>query len=222
MELPMLPGNSLIKNVRFTNSTSPSNLTVPKGVPMMVGSGKPGIEGELLLGKKAQPNYSCLPQRRGAYTLWLIALSFEAYFWEAVPQKARGESYGLPTACKICFYLEDNAIKVVDSEFKNSGTRRQLSGRTKLAKPDLKSYNTHVKRVRSSHFLVELCVCVLVCVFNSDSSPSVGFLLCSLLQHAPIPKRQPGEITDRRVLNMFGPMGQAGCYILDTLKVRCC
>lgn len=38
-------------------------------------------------------------------------------------------------------------------------------------------------------------------------------------QHAPTPKRQPGEMTDRTVLNVFGPMGQGGRYILDSLKV---
>ncbi|XP_066542784.1 EF-hand domain-containing family member C2 isoform X2 [Hoplias malabaricus] len=34
----------------------------------------------------------------------------------------------------------------------------------------------------------------------------------------PTPVRQPGEISDRTVLNVFGPMGQGGRYILDSLK----
>ena len=29
---------------------------------------------------------------------------------------------------------------------------------------------------------------------------------------------QPGQITKRTVLNVFGPMGQGGRYILDSLK----
>lgn len=45
------------------------------------------------------------------------------------------------------------------------------------------------------------------------------FSLDSAQQNAPIPKRQPGEITDRTVLNVFGPVGQGGRYILDSLKV---
>lgn len=45
------------------------------------------------------------------------------------------------------------------------------------------------------------------------------FSLDSAKQNAPIPKRQPGEITDRTVLNVFGPVGQGGRYILDSLKV---
>lgn len=45
------------------------------------------------------------------------------------------------------------------------------------------------------------------------------FSLASDKQNAPIPKRQPGEITDRTVLNVFGPVGQGGRYILDSLKV---
>ena len=32
--------------------------------------------------------------------------------------------------------------------------------------------------------------------------------------------KQPGVQTDRTVLNVFGPMGHGGRYILDSLKVR--
>ena len=44
------------------------------------------------------------------------------------------------------------------------------------------------------------------------------------LRRAKIPKNvvplyQPGEKTDRTVLNVFGPMGHGGRYILDSLKV---
>uniref|UniRef100_A0AAY4DGB5 EF-hand domain-containing family member C2 n=1 Tax=Denticeps clupeoides TaxID=299321 RepID=A0AAY4DGB5_9TELE len=39
-----------------------------------------------------------------------------------------------------------------------------------------------------------------------------------LPKHAPIPRRQPGEVTDRTVLNVFGPVGRGGRYILDSLK----
>lgn len=43
------------------------------------------------------------------------------------------------------------------------------------------------------------------------------------LRRAKLPKigdslRQPGEITDRTVLNVFGPTGHGGRYILDSLK----
>ncbi|XP_009861426.2 EFHC2 protein [Ciona intestinalis] len=39
-----------------------------------------------------------------------------------------------------------------------------------------------------------------------------------LPKSAPLPLRQPGEKTDRTVLNVFGPMGHGGRYILDSLK----
>lgn len=39
-----------------------------------------------------------------------------------------------------------------------------------------------------------------------------------LPKKAPLALRQPGEITDRTVLNVFGPMGHGGRYILDSLK----
>lgn len=35
----------------------------------------------------------------------------------------------------------------------------------------------------------------------------------------PTSLRQPGEITGRTVLNVFGPMGHGGRWILDSLKV---
>ena len=45
------------------------------------------------------------------------------------------------------------------------------------------------------------------------------------VRRGPLPKnvdplKQPGEITDRTVLNVFGPTGRGGRYILDSLKVR--
>ena len=33
-----------------------------------------------------------------------------------------------------------------------------------------------------------------------------------------VPLKKPGEMTPRTVLNVFGPMGQGGRYILDPLK----
>ncbi|XP_062861743.1 EF-hand domain-containing family member C2 [Trichomycterus rosablanca] len=54
---------------------------------------------------------------------------------------------------------------------------------------------------------------------NSGRDAVPKFLHRSKLpMHAPTPKRQPGEITDRTVLNVFGPTGQGGRYILDSLK----
>lgn len=45
------------------------------------------------------------------------------------------------------------------------------------------------------------------------------FLLAFTHQHTPTPKCLPGEITNRTVLNVFGPAGHGGRYILDSLKV---
>jgi len=33
------------------------------------------------------------------------------------------------------------------------------------------------------------------------------------------PLKRPGELVDRTVLNVFGPMGKGGRYIIDSLKV---
>ncbi|MCJ8732529.1 hypothetical protein PDJAM_G00212430 [Pangasius djambal] len=54
---------------------------------------------------------------------------------------------------------------------------------------------------------------------NSGRDTAPKFLHRSKLpKHAPTPKRLPGEITDRTVLNVFGPVGHGGRYILDSLK----
>lgn len=45
------------------------------------------------------------------------------------------------------------------------------------------------------------------------------------LRRGKLPKnvealKQPGKVTDRTVLNVFGPTGHGGRYILDSLKVK--
>lgn len=50
-----------------------------------------------------------------------------------------------------------------------------------------------------------------------DSIP-VFLKRAKLPKMAPLSIRQPGETTDRTVLNVFGPMGHGGRYILDSLK----
>lgn len=47
------------------------------------------------------------------------------------------------------------------------------------------------------------------------------------LRRGKLPKnvealKQPGKVTDRTVLNVFGPTGHGGRYILDSLKVFTC
>nr|XP_023656606.1 EF-hand domain-containing family member C2 [Paramormyrops kingsleyae] len=54
---------------------------------------------------------------------------------------------------------------------------------------------------------------------NSGRDAVPKFLKRSKLpKHAPTPKLQPGEVTNRTVLNVFGPLGQGGRYMLDSLK----
>lgn len=45
------------------------------------------------------------------------------------------------------------------------------------------------------------------------------------LRRGPVPKnfeglKLPGVVTDRTILNVFGPTGHGGRYILDSLKVK--
>ncbi|KAK2840356.1 hypothetical protein Q5P01_014096 [Channa striata] len=124
MALPFLPGNCpnrCLGKERFHKS---QHFDYSNGVPMLVGSEKPGIGGELLVGQKIKPKYSVYPQGQGSgLPSWVAfdkqALCFEAYFQESVPE-ARDETYRI-RKCKIYFYLEDDTIQVVEPEYKNSG-----------------------------------------------------------------------------------------------------
>lgn len=54
---------------------------------------------------------------------------------------------------------------------------------------------------------------------NAGRDAGPVFLRRSRLPKGPTPLPQPGEIANRTVLNVFGPMGTGGRYILDSLKV---
>ena len=53
---------------------------------------------------------------------------------------------------------------------------------------------------------------------NSGRDAVPMFLRRSPLPKEPAPIQQPGVATKRTVLNVFGPMGHGGRYILDSLK----
>ena len=54
---------------------------------------------------------------------------------------------------------------------------------------------------------------------NSGRDTVATFLHRSRLPKSVEPLKRPGELVDRTVLNVFGPMGKGGRYILDNLKV---
>ncbi|TRY94015.1 hypothetical protein DNTS_029585 [Danionella cerebrum] len=123
MSLPMLPGNSVNRNLGKEHFHKPHHFDYSNQVAMM-GAEKPGIGRELLLGQSARSKYSVFPKGEGSDApSWLAfdkqVLCFDAYFQEEVPQR-REEKYRV-RKCKIYFYLEDDTIQVVEPEFKNSG-----------------------------------------------------------------------------------------------------
>ena len=68
-------------------------------------------------------------------------------------------------------------------------------------------------------FSLELQTSVYKYIFSGrDAAPM-------FLRRGKLPKnvealKQPGKVTDRTVLNVFGPTGHGGRYILDSLKVK--
>ena len=59
------------------------------------------------------------------------------------------------------------------------------------------------------YFELFFCVFLLWCQLKIN---------CLFFVQEPTSLRQPGEITGRTVLNVFGPMGHGGRWILDSLK----
>ncbi|XP_066562925.1 EF-hand domain-containing family member C2 isoform X2 [Amia ocellicauda] len=322
MALPLLPGNSFNRNLGKEKFHKSQHFDYSNGVPMLVGAKKPGIGGELLLGQSLRPDFSVYPKGEGSASPAYVAfdkqvLCFDAYFQEDVHEKPE-EPYRI-RECKIYFYLEDDTIKVVEPEVKNSGipqgtllrrhriplpppnedqyytvyhfninqqmalysrifsitdcdlfTRnflRKLGMRLKSPAPTpedpysilrskmeesmkplrpyeradiMKQFMDHDREVLRffchwddseamfgdghklvlHYFLADDTIEILeVLSANAGRDAAPKFLHRSKLpKHAPSTKRQPGETTDRTVLNVFGPMGQGGRYILDSRK----
>uniref|UniRef100_A0A668AG82 EF-hand domain (C-terminal) containing 2 n=1 Tax=Myripristis murdjan TaxID=586833 RepID=A0A668AG82_9TELE len=321
MPLPFLRGNSQNEHLGKERFHKSQHLVYANGVPMLAGSEKPGIGGELLADQKIQPKYSVYPKGEGSDVPSWVAfdkqvLCFEAYFQEAVPE-SKDEIFRI-RKCKIYFYLEDDTIQVVEPKSKNSGIPQgTLVHRQRVPLPppdDNQFYNVYHFNINQQmvlynrtftitdcdpftrNFLTKLGVCLnapasipddpysklreeksiqplrpyerldtlkqfldhdgkilrfycfwddtvnmfgvlhelILHYFLADDTieineviyPNSGqdavpkFLRRSRLpKHAPTPKRQPGEITDRTVLNLFGSRGQGERYIVDSLKV---
>nr|XP_020442634.1 EF-hand domain-containing family member C2 [Monopterus albus] len=124
MALPLFPGNSPNKQLGKERFHKSQHFDYSNGIPLLVGSEKPGIGGEPLFGQKIKHKYSVYPKGQGrALPSWVTfdkqVLCFEAYFQEAVPE-VQDEAYRI-RKCKIYFYLEDDTMQVVEPEYKNSG-----------------------------------------------------------------------------------------------------
>ncbi|KAK7882331.1 hypothetical protein WMY93_028505 [Mugilogobius chulae] len=122
--LPLLPGNTPNKHLGKEKFHKSHHFDISNGVTTLAGDERPGIGGELLLGQKHGSKYSVYPQGKGCeLPSWVAfdkqALCFDAYFEETVPQ-AKEETYRI-RKCKIFFFLEDDTIKVIEPECKNSG-----------------------------------------------------------------------------------------------------
>ncbi|XP_071340370.1 EF-hand domain-containing family member C2 isoform X1 [Trachinotus anak] len=322
MALPFLPGNYPNKQLGKERFHKSQHFDYSNGVPMLVGSEKPGIGGELLVGQRIKPKYSVYPKGQGSdLPSWVAfdkqALCFEAYFQEAVPE-TRNETYRI-RKCNIYFFLEDDTIQVVEPEYKNSGIpqgtlirrhriplpppdddlfynvfhfninqqmvlysrtftvtscdsftrnfltklgvrlndpttvpndpysklREQVEQNMKPLRPyerrdtlkqfldndrkvlrfycfwdDTESIFGDPRELIMHYFLADDTIEILeVITPNSGRDNVPKFLRRSKLpKHPEAQMKQPGQITDRTVLNVFASPSQGKCYILDSLK----
>ncbi|XP_068772156.1 EF-hand domain-containing family member C2 isoform X6 [Struthio camelus] len=206
---------------------------------MLVGEDKPGIGGEPLPGQKPKPKYSVFPREIGSDAPTWVAfdkqvLSFDAYFEEEVPDKNQ-ELYRI-RHCKIYFYLEDDTIQVVEPEVKNSGiTQGTIVRRHRIPLPPPNEDQFYTV----DHFNINIEVILYArryritdCdQFTKNFLRKMGVRLnppaCrpddpytkERQKYAPTGLYQPGTITTRSVLNVFGELvGNKGRYILDNRK----
>ncbi|XP_061580290.1 EF-hand domain-containing family member C2 [Cololabis saira] len=124
MALPFLPGSSRNTHLGQEKFHKSQHFDHSNGIPMLVGSEKPGIGGERLEGQNIKPKHSVYPKGQGRdLPSWIAfdkqVLCFEAYFEETVPF-AQNEKHRI-RKCQIYFYLEDDTIQVVETQYKNSG-----------------------------------------------------------------------------------------------------
>ncbi|XP_033979572.1 LOW QUALITY PROTEIN: EF-hand domain-containing family member C2 [Trematomus bernacchii] len=124
MALPFLPGNSRNRQLGKDRFHKSQHFDYSNGVPLLMGTEKPGIGGELLLGQEIKPKFSVYPKGEGSdLPAWVAfdkqALCFEAFCKEAETQ-AQDEKYRI-RKFKIFFFLEDDTMQVVEPENKNSG-----------------------------------------------------------------------------------------------------
>ncbi|XP_068772171.1 EF-hand domain-containing family member C2 isoform X8 [Struthio camelus] len=161
-------------------------------------------------------------------------LSFDAYFEEEVPDKNQ-ELYRI-RHCKIYFYLEDDTIQVVEPEVKNSGiTQGTIVRRHRIPLPPPNEDQFYTV----DHFNINIEVILYArryritdCdQFTKNFLRKMGVRLnppaCrpddpytkERQKYAPTGLYQPGTITTRSVLNVFGELvGNKGRYILDNRK----
>ncbi|XP_070539328.1 EF-hand domain-containing family member C2-like isoform X2 [Ptychodera flava] len=138
--LPFLPGyyhplNS--RHIARENYRKSQHFDYTHGVPQWVGTRKPGIGGQPLLGQKPRSRQSQLPQVDRSVPKWIAydkkILVFDAYFKE--PEFMSTDRYKI-RKCKIKFFLADDTIQVVELETRNSGmTQGRFLSKHRIRKP---------------------------------------------------------------------------------------
>ncbi|XP_067896008.1 EF-hand domain-containing family member C2 isoform X2 [Heterodontus francisci] len=238
MTLPLLPGNTFNRNLGKEKFHKSHHFDFPNDVPTMVGEEKPGIGGEPLPGQKLKPKFSVFPKGQGSDApSWVVfdkqVLCFKAYFQESVHER-REEQYRI-RKCKIYFYLEDDTIQVIEPEVKNSGiTQGTIIHRHRIPLPppnDDQFYTVdHFNICQEIVFYSKTFMIIDCDLFTKNFLRKMGVKLnppgcipedpytSKREEHVPDRLYHPGEITDRTVLNTFGPMGRGSRYILDSLK----
>ncbi|XP_006148924.1 EF-hand domain-containing family member C2 [Tupaia chinensis] len=148
MALPLVPGNSVNRNIGKEKFHKSQHWGFCNNVRMLVSDGKPGIGGEPLPGQKTKPRNTTYPKGEGsAVPSWVVfdkqVLCFDAYLEDEVPDKNQ-EDYRI-RYYKIYYYLEDDTIQVNEPEVLNSGLNQGIfirRHRISLPPPDEDQFYT--------------------------------------------------------------------------------
>lgn len=128
------------------------------------------------------------------------------------------------------YYLADDTVDLLEKIPQNSGRDAipVFLRRARLPKVRTADLQDHSVCVRGAVYpawnVLTYCIVVRCGLWYSHFlrslySPSARPLVCVCVQEV-VDLNQPGVETKRTVLNVFGPMGHGGRYILDSLKVR--
>ncbi|XP_074156905.1 EF-hand domain-containing family member C2 isoform X2 [Sminthopsis crassicaudata] len=239
MSFPQLPGYSLNKNLGKEKFHKSQHWGFCNSISMLTNEDKPGIGGEPLLGRCQKSKFSIFPRGMGGEVPSWVAfdkqvLCFDAYFEDEVPDKDK-ELYRI-RHCKIYFYLEDDTIQVLEPQLKNSGMPQGTflrRHRIPLPPPNednfytIQDFNVNIDIVFYSRvfkiydcdpFTRNFLRKMGITVNPSGTCPDDPYMK-ERKKFAPTGVYNPGQITDRTILNVFGGLvGNRARYLLDNCK----
>ncbi|XP_053168976.1 EF-hand domain-containing family member C2 isoform X2 [Hemicordylus capensis] len=198
MALPLLPGNSFNANLGKEKFHKSQHWSYCNKVSMWMGENKPGIGGEPLPGQKLKPKYSVFPRGVGS----------DAPSWVAFDKQL------IDSMTPLRPYERFDTLRQF---LEHDGHVLRFYG----VWNDTETMFGDVRELVLHYFLADDTIEIKEVIPVNSGRDAVPLFLNrqKLPKYAPVGLYQPGTITDRTVLNVFGGLvGNRGRYILDNRK----